>query len=76
MRKFDALEKRKAESDKKSSLRQRISPLKDYILGQKYLNTPTAKYIDGKILTDVQMLLGSLSYEELVEKLVSIEKIR
>jgi len=39
----------------------------------KILNTTKSKHIDGKILTDVQMLLGKLTYEELVEKLVSIQ---
>ena len=37
------------------------------------LNSPIRKDLKGKLLTDIQMLLGSLSYEELVEKLVSKE---
>ncbi|HAP31088.1 MAG TPA: hypothetical protein DCR01_03865, partial [Flavobacteriales bacterium] len=37
------------------------------------LNSPIKKDLNGKLLTDIQMLLGSLSYEELVEKLVSKE---
>ncbi len=37
------------------------------------LNSPIRKDLNGKLLTDIQMLLGSLSYEELVEKLVSKE---
>ncbi len=37
------------------------------------LNTPVRKDLNRKLLTDIQMLLGSLSYEELVEKLVSRE---
>ena len=44
-----------------------------YKWAENILNTSSAKDLDGKILTDIQMLLGSLSYEELVEKLVSIE---
>ena len=31
------------------------------------------KNIDGKLLTELQMLLGCMSFEELVEKLVTIE---
>ena len=37
------------------------------------LNSPIRKDLNGKLLTDIQMLLGSLSYEELIEKLVSKE---
>ena len=37
------------------------------------LNSPIRKDLNGKLLTDIQMLLSSLSYEELVEKLVSRE---
>ena len=42
-------------------------------MGKQSLNSPIRKDLNGKLLTDIQMLLGSLSYEELVEKLVSKE---
>ena len=42
-------------------------------MGNNLLNSPIRKDLNGKLLTDIQMLLGSLSYEELVEKLVSKE---
>ena len=75
MRKFDALEKRLKLKMTKISIpsAKDIASKRLYTWAENILNTPTAKDIDGKILTDVQMLLGSLSYEELVEKLVSIE---
>ena len=75
MRKFDALEKRLKLKMIKISIpsAKDIASKRLYTWAENILNTPTTKDIDGKILTDVQMLLGSLSYEELVEKLVSIE---
>ncbi len=75
MRKFDALEKRLKLKMTKISIpsAKDIASKRLYTWAENILNTPTAKDVDGKILTDVQMLLGSLSYEELVEKLVSIE---
>lgn len=75
MRKFDALEKRLKLKMTKISIpsAKDIASKRLYTWVENILNTPTAKDVDGKILTDVQMLLGSLSYEELVEKLVSIE---
>ena len=75
MRKFDALEKRLKLKMTKISIpsAKDIASKRLYTWAENILNTPTAKNVDGKILTDVQMLLGSLSYEELVEKLVSIE---
>ena len=42
-------------------------------MGKQSLNSPIRKDLNIKLLTDIQMLLGSLSYEELVEKLVSKE---
>lgn len=75
MRKFNALEKRL----KLKMTKITIPSVKDiaskrlYKWAENILNTSTAKDLDGKILTEVQMLLGTLSYEELVEKLVSIE---
>ena len=73
MRKFDALEKRLKLKMTKISIpsAKDIASKRLYTWAENILNTPTTKDIDGKILTDVQMLLGSLSYEELVEKLVS-----
>lgn len=75
MRKFDALEKRLKLKMTKISIpsAKDIAYKRLYTWAENILNSTTAKDIDGKILTDVQMLLGSLSYEELVEKLVSIE---
>ena len=75
MRKFGALEKRLKLKMTKISIpsAKDIASKRLYTWAENILNTPKAKDIDGKILTDVQMLLGSLSYEELVEKLVSIE---
>ena len=75
MRKFDALEKRLKLKMTKISIpsAKDIASKRLYTWAENILNSTTAKDIDGKILTDVQMLLGSLSYEELVEKLVSIE---
>ena len=75
MRKFDALEKRLKLKITKISIpsAKDIASKRLYTWAENILNTTTAKDIDGRILTDVQMLLGSLSYEELVEKLVSIE---
>ena len=75
MRKFDALVKRLKLKMTKISIpsAKDIASKRLYTWAENILNTPTAKDVDGKILTDVQMLLGSLSYEELVEKLVSIE---
>ena len=75
MRKFDALEKRLKLKMTKISIpsAKDIASKRLYTWAENILNTPAAKDVDGKILTDVQMLLGSLSYEELVEKLVSIE---
>ena len=75
MRKFDALEKRLKLKMTKISIpsAKDIASKRLYTWAENILNTPTAKDVDGKVLTDVQMLLGSLSYEELVEKLVSIE---
>jgi len=40
---------------------------------QNILDLPIKKDLNGKLLTDIQMLLGSMSFEELVEKLVSKE---
>jgi ATP-dependent RNA helicase DeaD len=37
------------------------------------IELPVKKELNGKLLTDIQMLLGSMSFEELVEKLVSQE---
>ena len=75
MRKFDALEKRLKLKMIKISIpsAKDIASKRLYTWAENILNTPTTKDIDGKILTDVQMLLGGLTYEELVEKLVSIE---
>ena len=75
MRKFDALVKRLKLKMTKISIpsAKDIASKRLYTWAENILNIPTVKDIDGKILTDVQMLLGSLSYEELVEKLVSIE---
>ena len=75
MRKFDALEKRLKLKMTKISIpsAKDIASKRLFTWAENILNTPTDKNVDGKILTDVQMLLGSLSYEELVEKLVSIE---
>ena len=73
MRKLDGLEKAlKLKIDKIS-----IPSVEDILnirlskWASNLLNSPIRKDLNGKLLTDIQMLLGSLSYEELVEKLVS-----
>ena len=75
MRKLDGLEKSlKLKIDKIS-----IPSVEDILKirlskwATNLLNSPIRKDLNGKLLTDIQMLLGSLSYEELVEKLVSKE---
>ena len=75
MRKLDGLEKAlKLKIDKIS-----IPSVEDILnkrlnkWASNLLNSPIRKDLNGKLLTDIQMLLGSLSYEELVEKLVSKE---
>ena len=75
MRKLDGLEKAlKLKIDKIS-----IPSVEDILnirlckWANNLLNFPIRKDLNGKLLTDIQMLLGSLSYEELVEKLVSKE---
>ena len=75
MRKLDGLEKSlKLKIDKIS-----IPSVEDILnirlskWASNLLNSPIRKDLNGKLLTDIQMLLGSLSYEELVEKLVSKE---
>ena len=76
MRKLDGLEKKslKLKIDKIS-----IPSVEDILnirlskWACNLLNFPIRKDLNGKLLTDIQMLLGSLSYEELVEKLVSNE---
>ena len=75
IRKFDALKKRLKLKTKKISIPslKDIASIRLFTWAENILNTPTAKDVDGKILTDIQMMLGCLSYEELVEKLVSIE---
>ncbi len=40
---------------------------------QNILDLPTSKKVRGKLLTDIQMQLGVLSFEDLVEKLVNKE---
>lgn len=40
---------------------------------QSIIDTPTNKKMRGEILTNIQMQLGQLTYEELVEKLVNKE---
>lgn len=75
MRKLNMLEKRLKLKMTKITIpsAKDIASKRLYSWAQTILDTPTSKDIDGKILTDVQMLLGALSYEELVEKLVSIQ---
>lgn len=75
MRKLNSLEK----SLKLKMTKISIPSVKDiassrlYKWAQTILDTPVTKDMDGKILTEIQMLLGTLSYEELVEKLISIQ---
>jgi len=75
MRKLDGLERSlKLKIDKFS-----IPSVEDILtirLGkwaQNILELPIKKDLNGKLLTDIQMLLGSMTFEELVEKLVSKE---
>lgn len=75
MRKFNMLEKRLKLKMVKISIpsAKDIAAKRLYNWAQTILDTPAVKNIDGKILTDVQMLLGALSFEELVEKLAAIQ---
>jgi ATP-dependent RNA helicase DeaD len=75
MRKLNMLEKKLKLKMSKITIpsAKDLASKKLYTWAQSILDTPSSKEIDGKILTDVQMLLGALSYEELVEKLVSIQ---
>ena len=75
MRKLDGLERSlKLKIDKIS-----IPSVEDILtirLGkwaQNILELPIKKDLNGKLLTNIQMLLGSMTFEELVEKLVSKE---
>ena len=75
MRKLDGLEKAlKLKIDKIS-----IPNVEDILnirlskWATNLLNSSIRKDLNGKLLTDIQILLGALSYEELIEKLVSKE---
>lgn len=75
MRKLDGLEKSlKLKIDKIS-----IPSVEDILTirlskwAENLMKSPIRKDLNGKLLTDIQMLLGSMSFEELVEKLVSKE---
>jgi ATP-dependent RNA helicase DeaD len=75
MRKLDGLERSLKLKIQKIS----IPSLEDILnirlnkWAQNILDLPIKKDLNGKLLTDIQMLLGSMSFEELVEKLVSKE---
>lgn len=75
IRKLNMLEKRLKLKMVKISIpsAKDIAAKRLYNWAQTILDTPAVKNIDGKILTDVQMLLGALSFEELVEKLAAIQ---
>ena len=75
MRKFDLLEKKLKLTFNKIEIPtgNDIAATRLYRWAQRILDTPTQKNIDGKLLTELQMLLGCMSFEELVEKLVTIE---
>jgi ATP-dependent RNA helicase DeaD len=75
MRKLESLERRLKLSFTKVSVpsAKDIASGRLYRWAQNILETPTSKDIDGHLLTEMQMILGSLSYEELVEKLVSMQ---
>ena len=75
MRKLDGLEKAlKLKIDKISIPSvENILNIRLSKWASNLLNSPIRKDLNGKLLTDIQMLLSSLSYEELVEKLVSRE---
>lgn len=75
MRKFDILEKKLKLKFNKIEIPtgNDIAATRLYRWAQRILDTPSQKNIDGKLLTELQMLLGCMSFEELVEKLVSIE---
>ena len=75
MRKLDGLEKSlKLKIDKIS-----IPSVEDILTirlskwAENLIKSPIRKDLNGKLLTDIQMLLGSMTFEELVEKLVSKE---
>jgi ATP-dependent RNA helicase DeaD len=75
MRKLDGLERSLKLKIQKIS----IPSLEDILnirlnkWAQNILDLPIKKDLNGKLLTHIQMLLGSMSFEELVEKLVSKE---
>ena len=75
MRKFDLLEKKLKLAFNKIEIPtgNDIAATRLYRWAQRILDTPSQKNIDGKLLTELQMLLGCMSFEELVEKLVAIE---
>lgn len=75
MRKFDLLEKKLKLTFNKIEIPTGnvIAATRLYRWAQRILDTPSQKNIDGKLLTELQMLLGCMSFEELVEKLVTIE---
>lgn len=75
MRKFDLLEKKLKLTFNKIEIPtgNDIAATRLYRWAQRILDTPSQKNIDGKLLTELQMLLGCMSFEELVEKLVTIE---
>ena len=74
-RKFDLLEKKLKLAFNKIEIPtgNDIASTRLYRWAQRILDTPSQKNIDGKLLTELQMLLGCMSFEELVEKLVTIE---
>jgi ATP-dependent RNA helicase DeaD len=75
MRKLDGLERSLKLKIQKIS----IPSLEDILnirlnkWAQNILDLPIKKDLNGKLLTHIQMLLGSMSFEELIEKLVSKE---
>ena len=75
IRRFDLLEKKLKLAFNKIEIPtgNDIAATRLYRWAERILDTPSQKNIDGKLLTELQMLLGCMSFEELVEKLVTIE---
>lgn len=75
MRKLDNLEKSLKLKINKISIPsvEDILNIRLTTWAKRIMDLPVKKDLNGKLLTEIQMLLGSMSFEELVEKLVSQE---
>jgi ATP-dependent RNA helicase DeaD len=75
MRKLDGIEKSLKLKMEKISIPsvEDILSKRLNLWAQNILHQPIKKELNGKLLTEIQMLLGSMTFEELVEKLVCKE---